>query len=207
LNKSSSENFKDKVNLIYEYNKQSPLFVRVASEEIDKNNVERAIDILNDGLLIYPDYPVAHILMGKALMLQGKYKESLDSFRKGSDLVNSHKVYDHYLSEVENIKKQRALFETAREPGFITGDNDSRDKKLNLEDEITSFDAMTEQKPHTAVSASSGDSIVSETLANIYITQGELKEALSIFERLLNKNPRKRDYYLQKIKEIKAELE
>ena len=207
MNKSSSENFKDKVNLIYEYNRQSPLFVRVANEEIEKNNVERAVEILNDGLAIYPNYPVAHILIGKALMLQGKYKESLDSFRRGSDLVNSHKVYDHYLNEVENIKKQRALFETARKPGFITDGNDQKDKKASLEEEISSFDAMTEQKPHTIASGSTSDSLVSETLANIYITQGEYKEALSIFERLLNKNPQKRDYYLQKIEEIKAELE
>ena len=32
----------------------SPLFVRVANIEIEKNNPERAIEILSDGLLNYP---------------------------------------------------------------------------------------------------------------------------------------------------------
>jgi tetratricopeptide (TPR) repeat protein len=209
LNKSSSQTFQDKINLIYEYNRQSPLFVRVASGEIEKNNTERAIEILNEGLLIYPDYPVAHILMGKALMLLGKYKESLDSYRKGSELVNSYSVYEHYLHEVENFKKQRILFETSRKPGFLDEIEDGiqKDKKISLEKELSSFDSMTDQKISSASSGSGGDSIVSETLANIYITQGEFREALSIFERLLNKNPQKREYYLKKISELKAQLE
>lgn len=185
------------------------MFVRVASGEIEKNNTERAVEILNEGLSIYPDYPVAHILMGKALMLLGKYKESLDSYRKGSELVNSNAVYEHYLHEVENFKKQRILFETTRKPGFLDEieDGSQKDKKISLEKELSSFDSMTGQKISPVVSGSGGDSIVSETLANIYITQGEFREALSIFERLLIKNPQKREYYLQKISELKAQLE
>lgn len=209
MNKSSSQTFNDKVNLIYEYNKQSPLFVRVANSEIEKNNIEKAVEILNDGLSSYPNYPVAHILLGKALMLMGKYRESLDSFRRGSDLVNSHKVYEYYLQEVENLKKQRALFESSHKPGFIEGTEvkEGHEKKINLENELSSFDSMDEKKKSSLSSGAGGDSIVSETLANIYITQGEFKEAISIFERLLKKNPQKQEYYSQKINELKAKLE
>lgn len=209
LDKSSSKIFNDKVNLIYEYNKQSPLFVRVANGEIEKNNPEKAVEILNDGLAIYPNYPVAYILLGKALMLTGKYRESLDSFRKGSELINSPRVFEFYLQEVENLKKQRVLFETSHKPGFISdGDKEKiKDRKISLEKEISSFDSMNDNKSAPSTTGSGGDSIVSETLANIYITQGELREALSIYERLLNKNPQKKDYYLQKISELKAELE
>lgn len=209
MSKSLSQTFQDKVNLIYEYNRQSPLFVRVASGEIEKNNTERAVEILNEGLSLYPDYPVPHILMGKALMLLGKYKESLDSFRKASELVNSHQVYEYYLHEVENLKKQRILFETSRKPGFLDEieDDGQKDKKISLEKELSSFDSMTGQKINPPTPGSGSDSIVSETLANIYITQGEFREALSIFERLLNKNPQKREYYLQKISELKARFD
>ena len=66
---------------------------------------------------------------------------------------------------------------------------------------------MDQQKGQPSPTMTGSDSIVSETLANIYITQGEFREALKVFEKLLNKNPQKRDYYLQKINEIKAELE
>lgn len=209
MTKSASKTFNDKVNLIYEYNKKSPLFVRVANGEIEKNNPEKAVEILNDGLAVYPNYPVAHILLGKALMLLGKYRESLDSYRKGSELINSPEVYDYYLQEVENLKKQRILFETSHKPGFIAAvDNENtKDRKISLEKELSSFDSLNDNKITPVTRKPGGDSIVSETLANIYITQGELREALSIYERLLNKNPQKRDYYQQKISELKAELE
>ena len=208
MSKTSSEIFNDKVNLIYEYNKRSPLFVRVANSEIEKNNTDRAVEILMDGLTIYPDYPTAHILLGKAFMLLGKYKEALDSFRKGSELVSSHKVYDYYMQEVETLKKQRSLFESSHKPAFLEGEETQTGNKISLEQELSSFDSMTDKKTESTSSRPvSGDSIVSETLANIYITQGELREALSIFERLLTKNPQKKDYYLKKIEELKSELE
>jgi tetratricopeptide (TPR) repeat protein len=210
LTKSSSQTFNEKVNLIYEYNKQSPLFVRVANNEMEKNNPERAVEILNEGLLKYPDYPIAHILYGKALMMLGKYKESLDSFRKGSELVNSHKVYEYYLHEVENLKKQRIFLDKSDKEGSSKEDeneNSEEMKKINLEEELSSFDLMDEQKAKPSSLKTGNDSIISETLANIYLTQGEFREALSVYEKLSDKNPQKKDYYLQKINEIKAELE
>lgn len=207
MSKSNPEIFNDKVNLIYEYNNRSPLFVRVANSEIVKNNTDRAVEILNDGLLVYPDYPTAHILLGKAYMLLGKYKEALDSFRKGSELVNSHRVYEYYMHEVENLKKQRVLFESSHSPGFLEEEKAPGQNKISLEQELSSFDSMSETKPDPSTAKpGSGDLIVSETLANIYINQGEYKEALTIFERLLAKNPQKKDYYLNKIEELKSEL-
>ncbi|HEY6906027.1 MAG TPA: tetratricopeptide repeat protein [Ignavibacteriaceae bacterium] len=209
MNQSASQTFQDKVNLIYEYNRQSPLFVRVANGELEKNNTERAVEILKDGLELFPDYPVAHVLMGKALMLLGKYKESLDSYRRAGEIVNSHHLYEHYLLEVENLKKQRILFETSRKPGFLdeTGEGDRKENKISLENELSSFDSMSSNKIQQAKTGQGSDSIVSETLANIYITQGEFREALSIFERLLIKNPQKSEYYRQKINELKARLD
>lgn len=210
MNKSSSQTFNEKVNLVYEYNKQSPLFVRVANSEIEKNNPERAVEILNEGLSIYQNYPVPHFLLGRALMMLGKFKEAIDSFRKGSDLINSPKVYEYYLQEVENMKKQRIFFKRSDNPGFVEDDKSKKpvqEKNVNLEDELSSFDSMDEEKFKPSSLKSGSDSIVSETLANIYITQGEFREALSIYGKLLNKNPQKKDYYLQKISEIKAELE
>jgi tetratricopeptide (TPR) repeat protein len=210
LSKSTSQTFNEKVNLIYEYNKLSPLFVRVANIEIEKNNPERAIEILNDGLSNYPDYPVAHVLFGKALLMIGKYKEALDSFRKGSELVSSHKLYEYYLHKVEIMKKQSIFFERSDKPGFVSEEKNEKTsdvKKVNLENELSSFNSMDGQKIKSTSLKPGNESIVSETLANIYITQGEFREALSIYEKLLNKNPQKKDYYLQKIIEIKAELE
>lgn len=196
----STQTFNEKVNLIYEYNKQSPLFVRVANNEIDKNNFEKALEILNEGIAKYPDYPIAHIMLGKTLNLLGKYKEALDAFFKASELLNSPGTFEHYRCEVDNLKKQRI---------FLNQDDTVKPEKKNisLQEELSSFDSMDERKTSTESRKSGNDSIVSETLANIYINQGEFREAVKIFEKLINKNPQKKDYYLQKINDIKAKLE
>jgi len=198
---TGTQTFNEKVNLIYEYNKLSPLFVRVANNELGKNNFERAVEILNEGLVHYPYYPVAHIMLGKSLMLLGEYKKALDSFRKGSELINSRKVYDYYLLEVEKLKKQRIFVEDA--DNKIGGSEEP--KKINLQDELTSFDSMNNQDSGSSYLKSGSESIVSETLANIYATQGESAEAIKIFEKLIIKNPHKKEYYLQKINEIKKQ--
>lgn len=205
----SSQTFSEKVNLIYEYNKQSPLFVRVANNELEKNNFERALEILNDGIISYPDYPIAYIVLGKTLNQLGKYKEALDAFRKGSDLLNSGKLYDYYRREVENLKKQRIFFETGKP--VVTGEDGSaagtESKNISLEEELSSFESMEGPGARSTSTMSGNDTIVSETLANIYINQGEFREAIKIFEKLLNKIPQKKDYYLQKINDIKAKSE
>ena len=53
---------------------------------------------------------------------------------------------------------------------------------------------------------SNNDFIVSETLAKIYTTQGEFKEAISVYKKLKIKNPDKENYFDSKIAELKAKL-
>ena len=59
MNSNSFDAFNQKVSLIYEYNNKSPLFARVAVNEIEKNNIDEAIRILTDGLNNHPDFSVA----------------------------------------------------------------------------------------------------------------------------------------------------
>ena len=46
--------------------------------------------------------------------------------------------------------------------------------------------------------------LASETLANIYLSQGEKTEAIKILELLIERKPEKREYYMAKIAEIKS---
>ena len=117
--KSPTEIFNDKVSLIFEYDKSSPLFVRQANTEMENNNVERAIEILVEGIKLYPDYPTAYILYSRALSLIGSYGKALNQVKIASELLHSKKTYEHYLKEIENIKKRSSLFATSRGNAFI----------------------------------------------------------------------------------------
>jgi len=50
------------------------------------------------------------------------------------------------------------------------------------------------------------DELVSETLAKIYATQGNLQKAIASYEKLLLKYPEKKTYFAPLIKNLKEKL-
>lgn len=234
--KSPTEIFNDKVSLIFEYDKSSPLFVRQANTEIDNNNVEGAIDILTNGIKNYPEYPTAYLLYSKALSLIGEYGKALQQVKTASELLHSKRTYEYYLKEIENIKKQRSLFASSRGSVFIPDANilerdeqtdlfeqkqysENNNEPANIDEhldelarEISSArinDTTTESSSSESgiSSLDEGTNIVSETLAKIYAAQCEYKEAIRVYEKLIYKNPANREAYVQKIQELKSRLD
>ncbi len=53
----------ERAKLIYERDKNSPLFLRVADFYLRNNDPLTAVSILENGLMIYPNHPLAFILM------------------------------------------------------------------------------------------------------------------------------------------------
>ena len=232
--KSAAEIFNDKVRLIFEYNNQSPLFVKVANTEIENNNIDSAIGILNEGIKTYPRYATAFFLLGRAYILAGNYSSALKQIKKGSDLICSKKTYDFYFNELENNKKQRSVFQSSSrniflpeqgklderkevensgsKNGFDENGNQSVDDRLDqIAKDISNAKipeaAGTAELQDNLLPGSTGSMIVSETLARIYIAQGELKEAIEVYRKLIKKDSSKEKYYLGKINELKTQLE
>jgi len=244
LSKSSAEAFNNKVSLIYEFNKTSPLFIRKAEAEMENNHVERAIEILNAGLKTYPEYSAAHLLLGKAWTLTGHFDAAIKSIKAGCSNLHSPRTYEFYLKQIEAAKKERSLFDSSKRTSFFDAieitdqpeklvpteiklgiSDETKEEIINYVPPINVDDHLEEiakkissvkiKEPNnnfnydTSSKAGLGESsmIVSETLAKIYITQGELSEALIIYRKLILKNPSKREYYQQKISEIQSKIE
>ena len=234
--KSPTEIFNEKVSLIFEYDKSSPLFVRQANTEIENNNAERAIEILNEGIKLYPDYPTAYIVFSKALSLTGEYGKALQQVKIASNLLHSPQTYEYYLKEIEGIRKRSSLFASSRGNAFIPEFNQfekeeiqpdlfdeelvlnlmGKDEQANnvvdkesgkLVDETSiakiseSQDESSDDKPNQEYESGF---IISETLAKIYASQGEYKEAIKVYEKLIQKTPSKKEDYIQKIKELNS---
>lgn len=233
--KSPAEIFSEKVSLIFEYNKKSPLFLRMANTEIENNNVDKSIEILQDGIKNYPQYAAAHLLLGKANSLIGNYSIALKSIKTGSDLIHSQRTFDYYFKEIENIKKQRSLFESNTKSAFMIEEDEREEnqpdlfiekeeqdeyieKAIPVEDRLDqlardiSFAKLPEaleSSPsieYRAEDFSGTSMIVSETLAKIFVAQGELKEAIEVYKKLIKKNPHNIESYLKKIEELDKEL-
>jgi len=237
LTETENIEFNKKVSLIYEYNKNSPLFVRVANEELEKNKIGEAIKILVAGLRIFKEHPTAHLLLGKAYALSGKYSDAVDLFQKASKILSSDRTYDYYVDELETIRKQRSLFETTKGSAFF---NSSIDSKISISDDdlyyidtdtsssddlVAAIDERLEQLAEEISKAKlshrfdrnysdknlldnlpDANLILSETLAEIYLAQNEHDEAIRVYEKLINKDASKSDYYNKKITEIRSKL-
>ncbi len=226
---NSFDAFNQKVSLIYEYNNKSPLFARVAENEIERNNIDEAIRILTEGLINHPDFSVAYFLLSKAHTIKGNYGQALKFVKKGSELIHSPKTFDHYLREIDAIKKQRQLFNVSRwadsaNQQFSSFTSAAADKtqtekpSQSIEVTLNKLTAEIAGVTQTVKEAkkkieeskqkdfSNNDFIVSETLAKIYTTQGEFKEAISVYKKLKVKHPDKEVYFDSKITELKAKL-
>ena len=230
---TTSQKSADKISLIYEFNNSSPLFVRAAQKEMEFNKVESAIKILESGLKIYADNPVAVLLLGKAFAMVGRYDEALEHFEKGSKSVNSARTLEFYKNEVERIIRHKS-----QTPGTqgktIPADKLSQrqdqgqrsfekqtdrllDEANAIEDRLKqlAMNLMTVKIPRSSseheadtdsYEVKEGHMIVSETLAKIYLSQGQFSEALKVYEKLIEKNPGKKNYYSDKIEKIRSRL-
>jgi tetratricopeptide (TPR) repeat protein len=226
----SLEAFNQKVKLIYEYNHQSPLFVRLAGIEIEKNNLDNALKILTEGLQFYPEYSIVYFLIGKVHALKGKYSQALEFIKKGSELIHSTKSFDFYLREIETIKKQRSFFNISRWLDFAKENKDESKKTTinksensshsdeSMEDTLAKLtqeiegatqslkEAKNKLEEARSKSEIGNDLIATETLAQIYANQNELQAAIKVYKQLIQKNPDKANYFNAKIDELKSLL-
>ena len=231
---TNSKILSDKANLIYKNNTNSALFVRTAQYQLENNNIDAAIEILNKGLKVYPDHPVAYLLLGKAYIMLGNYNLAEEFIRKGSSLIQCRDTYDYYIGEAAKTRDQRSMFNLTRDKLFAkpVAENDSMEqRKAVLEDHqpkdskelqnriddrferlvstVSKVKALDKKDPEgTETNKNNPETtlLVSETLAEIYCTQGEFNEAINVYEKLIKRDPGKTDYYSKKIEEIRKSL-
>ncbi len=190
-----------KIKLIYEFNNNSPLFARVAESLLEDGQYDEAIDILEDGLKKYPNYMAAKIVLILALAKKGEYEEVNERMDKIKDDLDEETI-NHYLKKIEEEReKEDELMSSIR--GTSANLDDDLEKlaeriskaKIPPPDELNKSLIKASNNPK-------GNQFVSETLAEIYLAQGNHKEALEIYKKLLESNPQKSEQIKMKIEEI-----
>lgn len=191
-----------KIKLIYEFNPSSPLFARVAESELELGNTDTAIQILERGLEIYPDYISASLVYIQALAKKGEYKKVIDKLDELRPILNDDTAINYYLEKIEEEKSN-----------FQNNEEEINRIKKPLEEDLENLaETINKAKippidssiaPKVDESEPRGKQFVSETLAGIYLAQSNFKEALDIYEKLIESNPTKTEYYERKIEEIK----
>ncbi|MBN1300000.1 MAG: tetratricopeptide repeat protein [Melioribacteraceae bacterium] len=219
----------DKFALIYEFNKTSPLFTRVAAGHLQSDETSKALGILEDGIKIHPYYPTAIILYSIALAKAGKKEEARNTIDRLDDITNNVKLKEYYLNKIEQIVKLDENVDFKVSENLFTDADKTDDhqptktrfERINSDDEEDELQQLARklqdaripevgeeelkqeepEQPHFP-----GKSLVSETLAKIYFNQGNYNEALSIYETLLEIQPSNKEYYQKQIDQIKNQM-
>jgi tetratricopeptide (TPR) repeat protein len=215
-----------KIKFLYDRNNNSPLFLKIADFYLTENNVQKALLILEEGLKIFPEHPLAFILKGKANSMLGNFDEADSFIKRASELLDSSHTYSHYKNEFKLIDKPVSPFDSSRGSIFINTSVDKEDdsktkeksayKSQSIDDRLGQLadevmNVRIDKKDDYFIPEANQNShsldkskLASETLANIYLSQGEKTEAIKIFELLIDRKPEKKEYYLAKIAEIRS---
>ncbi|MBI5726241.1 MAG: hypothetical protein HY965_00185 [Ignavibacteriales bacterium] len=227
MEKLPQEIFAEKANLIYEFDARSPLFVRKASMEIETQNLEYAVEILRNGIAVYPDYPVPYVLLGDALGLQGHYDEARSAYKTASDLIDSPESYYSFTQKLEQIKKLRSPFNIKKRNTFVEAGEWQTEESEKAQDNVQPLfedrlHHIADQLSRAKIQIPEGETeiparpvteetthnplIISDTLAKIYLSQGKLTDAIYIYEMLIKKNPARSDEFARIISDLKKKL-
>lgn len=207
----------DKIKLIYEFDKTSPLFSRVGYYELNEGNYLYANEILEKGLEIHHDYATAYIIYALAKAYAGDEHRAKEALEKGMKYLSSHETFEFYKNKIAVILEERNLLSDTKRPAFTSEINNTahentffkfEDKLDVLAQELSKAKikvaADDDPKNETPVPEYSGKKIVSETLAQIYISQKNYEEAIAVYKKLIELHPEKEDAFIQKIVEIET---
>lgn len=224
----------DKFALIYEFNNNSPLFSRVASKHLEKGELDLAIPILENGLKKYPVYQTAIIIYSLALAMAGDKDSAKKILSRLNDSYGFEETIKYYSEKIENIPVDDPItslselndpFDGANTNKEIPEDHGEAGVNEKIEKTDDDLDELAEKLKNASMPVindkttgdtnlpseddsdqMSGKSLVSETLAKIYFNQGNFKEALSIYETLIEIQPHKKEHYQKLIDQIEEQI-
>ena len=101
-------------------NKKSPLFTQLADCCIEEGDVDKAIELCENGLINYPENPTAHYILGKCYYLQKRNKDAKSELERCLKyypaFINAYKLLieinklDGLNQVVENLKHDMYLY-------------------------------------------------------------------------------------------------
>ena len=200
-------------------NPASPLFARLASHYLAEGKHDRAVELCRQGLKIHPGYAAGRLVLGRALEAQGRTVEALLEYRKALGSVPDNPTVAALVNGAEQKEQQsfrafaeesaRRLQERRQAMSFETFVADEEPPAEGTAEFVlrrmqTARSAPPPQPPSVpqAPPAGSGPRIVTATLAEIYASQGEYREAVEAYRKLREQNPAEAVRYDRRIAEL-----
>ncbi len=226
----SDSEFKN-ISLLYEFDSRSPLFARIAYERMKEGNLKDAEEILTNGLEFFPHYPTPYFLLSEVKTRLDKTEEAETLLQKGNILLGDKKTFEFYSEKIAGLKSKLKDFETPRSTELSSAEAEETEIAENKNEQETPIeerlDELAQQLENAQIPESvkeetqineeggiiSGEDtsppnleIVSETLGMILESQNKFKEALDVYQKLIELEPDKKEFYETKIQELSERI-
>jgi len=171
----------------------SRLFAPLADAYRKTKEIDKAIELLEEGIKKHPDYASAHVILGKCFYDKGATERAKTEYEKVLELDHENMVALKFLADIllAEGKKEDATDYYKR---LLTIDPTNEDvskilkeiakefsvKELNIEDSKKVKDERPRQ-------------LATMTLAGIYAAQGYYNKALKIYRDILDKEPENKE--------------
>ena len=188
-----SDSIIQKAQIISKLNTGTNFSLRIAAKHYNDKNYTESSELLEKHLEKFPTSNVAQILLSKTYAQLGKYHQAVQLLKSANQTIYSPTTFDFYLKEIETIQRKETIDVNSENANTL----ELKIPEQTNENELT----------YSGGSDTLGQFLISETLAKIYISQGEVKEAISIYEKLIERKPENKEEYSRAIEELKSRLE
>jgi len=187
----AEQDFSEIAKLSERFNKdpKSRMFVQLADAYRKNNMIDEALQVLNQGLQYHPEYPLAHLILGKCYFDKRMFGQAKEALEKTIRFDAQNIVALRMLAQIcENLKDEPCQLMAYK--GISA---------------IDPFDSMAKDKLVALEARQKKGPVFTLTLAEEYERQANFTEALKVYENLSFTDPT--DLVIQqRVKELKKKL-
>jgi len=170
--------------------KEGKDFLKLAEKYFSYGEIEKAIEVCDRGEKLHPNYLSLRFFKGKLLYYLKRYEEAKEIIetilKEKPDYVPGYKILGDILTHEQKWEEAKANFQKAL---FL----DTWDE--TIEQRLESIEKIKKEK-----GLKNGDIFLTPSMAELYVKQGHVLEAVGIYRKLYN--ARKNKKYLERIKEL-----
>ncbi len=196
----------------------SPSFARVAAGHLTKGDVVEALKLCIEGAEQYPWYPAGALILGRCYEELGRTVEAMLEYRRGLRLLPDNRELQKAVErterreqeefqafaeqQVRTLKTQKNTLTFDRYVAESGGDQDSTVAFLLKQVRSAAAPATEEAETEETDRAQGAPRFVTETLAEIYASQGEYREAIEAYSQLIERRPSEAERYRKRMTEL-----
>lgn len=186
----------EKYEKILEKDPQSNTFVLLAEVLIKRKKLRRAIEVLNKGLSFNRSNITARFLLGRIYFDNWMIDQAKKHFEYVLSISPDNLATVNYLVQIykSEDKPEKALKISRNALFYFPGNADileminSLQSELNEKEKKWRNDTIKDGKnEYPAETKTNDESIISETLADLYMAQGYYRESIALYEKLQEK--------------------